>query len=170
MGKHENPKDKKIKLEEWKGKGVDWLAITLWNTRRELEKAKSNIGFYRQKSFREQARNDVDYYVVEKANEAMADALISNGIRPTKLRITYEGRDCDNCDVKEEEGAWECFECEPNQTYTTTLAFYTYLISGRTLEGITAQFEQVEYDLIKVVDERTGEIIGEWRRTETSDD
>lgn len=169
----EYKEQRKLKLEEWEGKGVEWCANQLWNARRELEKTRRAKTWEREQRWREQAKYNIDYWAVKRANENMADVLEKNGIRPTKLRITYYEADCENCPSNgSENGEWDCYGCgeefdgyaiyERQKIYTADIAFYTYMISGSKLEGITAQFENMEYHLIKVVDERTGEIIGEW--------
>lgn len=164
-------KERKLKIEEWTRKGAEWCATQLWNARKALSDERER---YR-KLRHERAESDVNYYILEQSNEIMARVLADNGIRPARLRITYLDCDClhcpDNGDIYGED-AWDCAGCgtkidgetwrKREAEVTESLAFYTYTIDGGYLRGVTSLFEEKEYDLLKIVDERTGEIIGEW--------
>lgn len=164
-----NAEQKKLKLEEYKDKGLEWCAKTLLATKEEAAGLRAQLKTVE----REKRQENTDYFALKEANDAMAEVLEKNGIRPTRLRITYIETDCENCpfysDEDDERDCWGCGETYrgsivrgKEKICTQGVGFYTYLIDGNFLKGITAQFENVEYDLIKVVDERTGEVIGEW--------
>ena len=161
-------KERKLKIEEWTRKGAEWCAAQLWNARKALSDEREH---YR-KLRHEIAESNVDYYILEQSNEIMARVLADNGIRPARLRITYLDCDCLHCPDNYEEEAWDCAGCgveidgeiwrKHEVEVTESLAFYTYTIDGGYLRGVTSLFEEKEYDLLKIVDERTGEVIGEW--------
>lgn len=167
---------RKQKLEEWVGKGAEWCATQLWQTRRNLEKARRRETEARHEKWKLQAQSDIDYHALTRANATMANVLRENGIRPTKLRITYVDADCENCeyyDRDEERCTDEFGGCDDDYLYkkqicTTSISFYTYLISGDRLDGITAQFEDKHYSLIKVVDERSGDVLFELKDEEAT--
>lgn len=168
-------KERKLKIEDWAQKGAEWCATQLWNARKALSDERDKSKRYYLERNHARAERNVNDHILKQSNEIMARVLADNGIRPTRLRITYLDCDCFHCPNNGNiygEDAWDCAGCgeeingeiwrEREVEVTESLAFYTYTISGGYLRGITSLFEEKEYDLLKIVDERTGEVIGEW--------
>lgn len=176
--------NKKEQIAEWTQKGAEWCATQLYEARRYLTKERrKNTEIHKELKHLE-AQSMVDNDILRHSNKIMSEVLEENGIRPTRLRITYLCRDCDHCDYGEwDDDDHECHCSEigwynfPNcdeliggdivrgaeKAVTESIAFYTYKIDNGFLSGITGLFEhKYGYDLVKVVDEKTGEIIGEW--------
>lgn len=168
-------KDKKSKIAEWTAKGTEWCAKQLWEARKVNQRTENEKQVWKRKAMHSWSQQKVDVYLLEAANANMANVLRENGIKPTRLRVTYISRDCDNCECKPEDGYESdvCFNCgdiwngrphwEEESEHIESISFYTYSINNGYLSGITSQFNSVrDYYLRKVVDERTGEVIGEW--------
>lgn len=156
-------KERKAQIEEWKAKGAEWCAAQLYSAREQLSKEKERRRSEHEKSM----KNIFDShfrYPLEKANECMATVLQENGIRPVRLRLTYKYSDCDSChESYGEEAPCAYGYCNQTETVTESVGLYTCFIDGSgTLEGITSQFETEKFDLLKAVDERTGEVIYEF--------
>ena len=98
----------------------------------------------------------------------MATVLQENGIRPVRLRLTYLYRDCESCQESDgEEPPCAFHDCDRVEKVTESVGLYTCFIDGSgTLKGITSQFRTEKFDLLKAVDERTGEVIYEYNQTE----
>lgn len=153
---------KQEQFEKWKKKGIEWCLERLWVARNENKDARKNVSEAYHKISQLRAENDIGFYVMKRANELMAKVLKEHGIFPTKLRLTFIEKDCE---LWQSEGWCEnwCEDCgiEP-KTYIKEMSFYTYSIEENVLCGITADFKEKQYDLLKAVDVKTGEVIGEW--------
>ena len=148
--------------KEWMDKGPEWCAENLWKARKELTKVRNYLRTERNLRWRDAVNfHSMDW--LKDANENLATVLEHNGIRPTPLRVTYIGRDKAVCKECYDEHCF-CDECEEGlETRTESMSFYTYLLTDDKLSGITSKFEYVRnVDVIKITDERTGEIIAEW--------
>ena len=171
-------KNKAGQISEWIGKGAEWCANQLYLARMQRSEAyERNRNLEKEvRTLRSRVHNDL--YILERANKIMADVLGENGIRPTRLRITYLDTDCVHCPCRgsEDGEGWDCLGCgeevngtiirETEKEVTESIAFYTYKIDDGMLQGITSHFEESEqYDLLKAVDEKTGEVLGEWEVT-----
>lgn len=148
--------------KEWVDKGSEWCAERLWEARNNLTKVRNELREERDKRWSDNVIDFHSRYLLKDANENLATVLEHNGIRPTLLRVTYIGRDkafCEECDED-----FFCEDCKEGlETRTESMSFYTYLLAGDKLSGITSKFEHVKnLEVIKITDERTGEIIAEW--------
>lgn len=149
-------------IAEWMKKEPIWLAEQLWSARKNAKNAREEVSEYREKLWKLERQND-SVNEIQEANKIMADVLEQNGIRPTRLRLTYIFHDCDNCKYDEDDW-YVCDNCDEEKEYVESISFYTYKVHDGFLEGITSQFKEEEYELVKLVDERTGEVIGEWKK------
>ena len=149
-------KDKQKIFEQWRGKGIEWVMQRLWveknENRERIERMKiRHSGLL---------RPDFDK-MYEKANENMAKVLSEVGVKPDRLRITWEEPDCSCCD---DNGTYQCvFEdgiC-PMKKVVGTISLYTYKIDDDYLKGITAAFKNAEYSVFKVEDMNTKAVIYE---------
>ncbi len=167
--------DRKGKIAEWTAKGAEWCAKQLWEARKANHRTAEHKRQWKNEAMRAWAQQNVDVHVLERANKNMVEVLEKNGIRPIPLRVTYLDRNCADCEYGPEWGSdefncWNCGEVyggrphwEEEKEWTRSISFYTYCIDGEYLSGITSQFDEVDgYFLKKIVDERTGEVIGEW--------
>ena len=147
--------------KEWMDKGPEWCAEKLWEARNNLTKLRNELRSARCRVWSDNVMDFHSRHFLKEANENLAAVLEHNGIRPTPLRVTYIGRDtdfCENCDDP------FCIDCEEGlEKRTESMSFYTYFLADDKLSGITSKFEYVKnLDVIKITDERTGEIIAEW--------
>ena len=167
MGKHD--KTRSEVMPEWEAKGTKWLAEQLWSAKKATERAKENARSY-ERAYHKELAKDREVYALRDANRLMATVLRDNGIKPTRLRVTYIDCDCLNCPgYGGEDGEWDCLGCgetyngetirQTEAKFIESIGFYTYRIRGNEMEGINAVFEKKEYEVIKVVDEKTGEVI-----------
>lgn len=169
-----NDMRKKAKVEEFMSKGVKWCAEKLYIARRENESLRQSE-YRRHLENYKQSHEAEECKVVKAINERMATLLIENGIRPVRLRITYRDCDCEHCENNGniEGQEWGCYFCgtdeygdgeifrEKEIIITTTESFYSYELAGNKLAGITGLFEAKDYDVIKVVDINTNEVLYE---------
>lgn len=150
---------KQEQIEKWKEKGIEWCANALWEARKRCTEHHS----YGAREHCEEVGEWEEWKTLDRRNSELANALLENGIRPEKLRITYkfswcECNDCWNEDV-------DCDECSCNQTeiVTKNMSLYSYTITDGFMDGLLADFNTLEnLELLKVVNAKTGEIIGEW--------
>ena len=150
------------KIEQWKEKGIDWLCSQLWNARTQCHNARIETR-HAEANYRSARAEISAAREVLQINENLARVLEQNGIRPTRLRLTYTscGADIDTYDCCD----GDCDICRAYIKGTGTYSFYDYDISeGKyqsavTITGITAKFKQLNLNVLKVVDERTGEVI-----------
>lgn len=147
--------------KEWVDKGAEWCAERLWEARKKLTKLRDELRYSEKQRWSNNVMDAHSRYLLKDANENLATVLEHNGIRPTPLRVTYIGRNkdfCENCDDH------FCIDCEEGlEKRTESMRFYTYFLADDKLSGITSKFEYVRnLEVIKITDERTGEIIAEW--------
>lgn len=148
------------------GKGEEYLAGKLFDARAENNELRNMISKFRMDRF----SASEEAFRLRKINYNLAKVLQDVGIRPTKLRITYQVDDCPNCEYAHTDDGytWECNDFPdvgcPQKTIVETESFYDYSISDDGMSGITAGFGSEEYDVLKVVDERTGEVIYERKK------
>lgn len=168
-----NDMSRSVKINEFKSKGLEWCATKLFYARKENESLRNNKQIYKNETY--QLRHEAsECRVVKAINARMANLLIENGIRPVRLRITYKDCDCEHCENNGEiEGQeWNCYGCgeenddgevfrEKEIIITTTESFYSYELAGNKLAGITGLFEAKDYDVIKVVDMNTNDVLYE---------
>lgn len=162
-------KGRKAQIEEWKAKGAEWCATQLYSAREQLSKEKELRRSDRINMIRTNFFDSCFPSPLERANDCMATVLQENGIRPVRLRLTYLYRDCESCQESYGERVPCAFhDCDQElETVTESVGLYTCFIDGSgTLEGITSQFKTEKFDLLKAVDERTGEVIYEYTQTE----
>lgn len=152
--------DRKEKIQEWQAKGAEWCAVQLWATREQLAKEKEAKRQLHGKLM-ERIFESESQYLLAHENLCMATVLQENGIRPVKLRLTYLYRDCEQCSASYgNEPTCEFYECDSEEKVIESVSLYTYSIDGKgNLKGITSQFKVENYNLLKAVDERTGEVI-----------
>lgn len=149
-------KDKQKIFEQWREKGIEWVMQRLWVEKNE-NREQINRMEIRHRSL---LRPDFDK-MYEKANENMAKVLSEVGIKPDRLRITWEEPDCSCCD---DNGTDQCYFEEyicPMKKVVGTISLYTYKIDDDYLRGITAAFESAEYSVFKVEDMNTKAVIYE---------
>lgn len=156
-------------VENLKGKGEEYIARKLFEAKREIIELDSRL----------RERNVAAEYDKQEAkalreiNSNLAYILERNGIRPKLLRITYQNEDCANCEYgfyvdpygtgtemqcSCEEEDYDC----PMKTDVSTNSFYDYAIEDGELTGIAYNFNLESYDVIEVVDEKTGKSI--WKK------
>lgn len=148
-------KDKQQIFEQWREKGIEWVMQRLWVEKNENRERIERMGI----RHRNLLRPDFDK-MYEKANENMAKVLSEVGIKPDRLRITWEEPDCSCCDDNENDQC--CFDslC-PMKKVVGTISLYTYKIDDDYLRGINAAFENAVYSVYKVEDMSTKAVIYE---------
>ena len=153
-------------IAAWKEKGLDWLCNQLWNARIACKKAKSYERIVNNKMAEMQADIAVAR-TIKKVNSNLSKILHINGIRPTRLRLTYyccDADDHDTCDG-------DCDGCRDYKKAIGVYSFYDYEISPEKygldycINGITADFVGFCMTVEKVIVEDTGEIL--YQSTET---
>lgn len=148
------------KIEQWKEKGVDWLCTQLWNARTQCHNARIETQ-HAEANYRSARAEISAAREVTRINENLAKVLEQNGIRPTRLRLTYMSCGAETHDYCD----GDCDGCRDYIKSTGTYSYYDYDISeGKyqsavIISGITAEFKRLNLDVLKVVDERTGEVI-----------
>lgn len=149
-------KDKQKIFEQWREKGIEWVMQRLWVEKNENRERIERMEIRHSGLL----RPDFDK-MYEKANENMAKVLSEVGIKPDRLRITWEEPDCSCCD---DNGTYQCvFEdgiC-PMKKVVGTISLYTYKIDDDYLRGINAAFENADYSVFKVEDMNTKTVIYE---------
>ena len=160
-------RDKKEWVDEWISKGIEWCANTIWKDRQQKNELRKEVTELRKINRQLEYRNNEGFRILNDENNNLALILKRNGIKPVRLRLTYMTANEDLCGDCED---WECTGC-PNYNKTVeSEEFYFYAISTKTnwnelhdeLEGITGRFrDRCIFDLLKVVDDRTGDIIWE---------
>lgn len=158
---------KQEKIAEWKAKGIDWLANQLWQQRNNHIDMNKRYGQLESRLWHVKAENEV-VEIIKQQNFNIARILEESGIKPTKLRITYQEKDCHDC---EDYDGQDCvsdfpdYECCPKKRIVQTVSFYAYRVDAGVLTGIVSDFKtRNEYDVLKIVDERTGE--GIWEKAD----
>lgn len=164
---------KSDKVCEFMSKGVEWCAAKLYDAREENESLRREVQRYRNQVYQENHELE-ECEIVKAINMRMANLLIENGIRPVRLRITYKDCDCVHCENNGniEGQQWNCYGCgselyngevirEKEIVITTTESFYSYELAGNKLAGITGLFEAKDYDVIKVIDMNTNDVLYE---------
>ena len=159
----ENTKKEKFR-EKWMSKGIDDAVNRLWTLQSELNQLANSC-----KEIRKNAEiNEVIACRLRVENERLKDVLQENGIRPKRLLVEYFKEDCENCDHSYYEdyntpqcGAeenWEGEECTYKKVIET-MSFYTYQIDDDELWGINSDFEEANFDVVKITDENTGRVV-----------
>ena len=158
-------------IESMKGKGEEYLASKLFDVRADNIELRRDISYGRQQDIR--CHEEADR--LETINRNLAMILEKNGIRPVQLRIKFTTEDCSACEYGfRSEWEWECAnEDDPNhdcpeKTILTSEAFYYYNIEDDELTGIISDFTNESYDVLEVVDERTGKTI--WKKPKEKKD
>lgn len=160
--------DRKNKIDEWKAKGLEWCTTQLWNAKQEIKKDANYIENLQRKLRDCEADCEKSYFIVKNANDNLMQILKDYGIRPTRLTVTFEEKNCEHCNKDryqcEEESVyyWEDI-CDNKVRFVKEISFYVYEIADDYLSGINALFEDVEYDLLKVVNSSTGEVLYEYK-------
>ena len=156
-------------LESMKGKGEEYLASRLFDALADIRTMRQELSRKRQ----EETKYYEEYVSVYKVNQNLAIVLEKNGVRPVPLRIRYTTEDCSACDYAYRDPydynmEWQCgnednpnYDC-PEKTILTSATFYTYYIEDDELSGIISDFTNESYDVLEVVDERTGKTI--WKK------
>lgn len=161
---------KQEKIAEWKAKGIDWLANQLWLQRNRHLEMNQNLNTVERELRQVKSENEITQ-TVKQQNRNLAKILEENGIRPAQLRITYQEKDCKGCKFGSDlgSGEYDCYsdfqdyEYCPKKKIVETVSFYTYKIDNDVICGILNTFDgRGEYDVLKVVDCKTGEVI--WER------
>lgn len=150
---------KQAQIEKWKEKGIEWCANALWEARNRC----IDHHRYSASKHREEAGEWEEWKTLNRRNSELANALLENGIRPEKLRITYKFSWCECAECWNDEV--DCDECDSQQTeiVTKSMSLYSYTITDGFMDGLLADFNTLEnLELLKVVNAKTGEIIGEW--------
>lgn len=158
-------KTKQEQINEWIGKGAEWLAKKLYTADRnnktlleQLQRYKYNYG-----------RND-DFNALKMANKNMARIIQDNGIRPTHLTVKYIATDCKNCPYEPDplfgRDAEKCNQTRydgdcPMTSGAVSRGFYFYEVDDEGFSGITSLFASKDYDAVKVINDTTGEVIYE---------
>ena len=149
------------KIEEWVGKGAEWCATKLWESRQIARETRAQFNSMRNEIFSEGTKVDM----LKEVNRNMASVLGDAGIPVTPITVSYLERNCEKCEYwyGEDEGCMFYGECVgPTKRTVETLKMYDLKatedeIAGR-LEGISTQFRDVDIDMvISVTDSRTGE-------------
>lgn len=155
--------NRKAEIENFTKKGVDWCAEKLYEARRNNKKAIEDMR--RSIKLMEVDKEHVGDLLLREANRNMAKLLGENGIKPTKLIVTYIDKRCDDCECDEcDDCEYEYLDEEESHAIEAVLsvAFYDFWTDGSTLHGISATFEDLEFqNLLKVIYAKTGEVIFE---------
>ena len=166
MGRPKKRKtDKQQLISEWVEKGAEWCANKLYEERRAKEKINDRNEWLKSALRHEQCVNE-EIYTLREVNRNMSKVLQDCGVFPTKLRVTYKESYCEKCDwYSEFEGCtayyWDDETCVL-RTFVETFSFFWYQIQDNTLSGITSALKNfMESEILKIVDEKTGEVIFE---------
>lgn len=167
-------KSKKEQIAEWIARGPEWLAGKLYEEKL-LTKRLAKRRYRSRPTYYEEVA------ALEKANETMAQVLEDNGIRPTHLTVQFIEADCENCEFKgdedDDEPNYDCYytridgEC-PYRKDVISRGFYSYVVSDGLFEGITSIFTKERFEAVKVINDRTGEVVYEFsqnKRDEAAD-
>lgn len=173
-----NDMSKSVKINEFKSKGVDWCASKLYDARKENEALRASEHRHQIELYQSRHEKD-EVNTLKTINNRMAQLLIENGIRPVRLRITYRDRDCEHCENYDDRDDinFDCMGCgqeySDGRVYynneiitTTTEPFYSYELSGNKLAGITGLFQSKNYNVVKVVDLNTNDVLFEEKEEE----
>lgn len=168
--------DRKAQIEEWSEKGAKWCASKLYEARADNREFLNRIS----EDFDDRVKDILQgkNNTLKEVNDNLKTVLEENGIRPTKLRVYYQSFDCQNCSKGERyEGRWICGNEDPwwedncpVRNHVDSISFYTYAIDNGYIEGITSKFKRIRIDAIKIVDERTGEVLCNYMGDEQNDD
>ena len=148
-------------VEELASKGAEWCAKRLYEVKAELEETRERL-------MREQNTNS-RYLMnknIEQANNNLASVLEEMGVRPTRLRVYYLRKPCEDCEDIDREWWEDCQTCDLRSDYVETTSWYTYQIKDGLIAGILSNFEDGEFDCYKIVNEKTGEVLYESEESE----
>lgn len=156
-------KKRQEQINDWIGKGAEWLAKKLYNATRDNNTLSERLQQYRYNH----GCND-DFEAIKTANKNMAKVIQDNGIRPTHLTVKYMTNDCKSCPYEPGPGqdAEECNRTQweeacPLTSGAVSRGFYFYEVDDEGFDGITSLFESANYDAVKVINDNTGEVIYE---------
>lgn len=160
--------EKKEKIREWVEKGAEWCAERLWTVQQECNRAKKSEKRHRYDRIKKVKEQEIDCTLLLKANDNLRKLLELNGIRPTRLRVTYVARSCIGCPyVKDAECRLSWDECDYGwENVVETISYYDYKIEGGYLAGITSTFENTGLSVLKVVDVNSEEVLYEEEQDE----
>lgn len=161
------------KKAEWSAKGLEWCVNKLWLDRQETARLKATFNDavrYRHYTSAIEQENEV----LKDANKKLKTVLEDRNITPDRLRITYQDKDCENCEYWDaDEGctAWADYDedCK-HKNIVETVSFYTYKIDDGFITGIRKDLKEAGYDLLKAVDTKTGEVLYEYEGDEEDSD
>ena len=148
------------KIEEWVGKGAEWCASKLWESRKSEQEARAENRRMRY----ERSADSSQVTILEEINANMASVLSDAGIPTIPITVEYLEPNCKKCEDwhGEDEGCMcygECFG--PTKRTVETYTMYDLKVTedeiAGILEGISTQFRDVNIDMvISVTDSRTG--------------
>ena len=162
-------KEKKAEtIKEWEIRGAEWCATQLWNAKKKSETDRAGleryINYWKDKADEFEGRANTQKEL-ERVNERLKDILSDNGIRPTKLRLEYIAKECEvgECDADE---CWSYEDCDFCVEKVSVLSWYDYEITDGVIEGILSNFEDKRLNCLKIVNERTGEVLYQYETKE----
>lgn len=158
--------ERKKTIDEWKAKGLDWCAEQLWIWRNKADERKREIEKFEFEKWCKKSEYECDCDLLKDANQTLKCVLEDYGIRPTRYTITYIACCQDSC----EELYPECDNCYSMKTYMKDISLYSFVIEEDFMTAVNAMFEEVEYDVLKVVNNTTGQVIYEYKEDEEEDE
>lgn len=158
-------------------KGDEWLAGKLFDERAKAQELREEIRLKNNDLVR-RSLYVAEESVIRKINRNLADVLEENGVRPHRYRITYEVKNCAACDSWEYDDRVDEYHCSDFfryndddcvfDTIVETIPFYSYKIVNDELKGIVSDFSKRDFDVVKLADETTGEIV--WERDDEEEE
>ena len=171
MSKYKNakPENKQKQIQEWQERGAEWCAKRLWEARNRI----SVLERARYERYYSDAEETVDMHTLCNANRRLAQALKAEGVKPQRLIIIFKDGGC--IDESNENDCWimlgkECTGCKYYKEWqsTRTLTFYTWEINEGMLNGITKEFEDLSFEVVSVIDEKTKTVL--WQAPKETDE
>lgn len=169
-------KTKEQRIEEYKTKGVEWLAKRLASVTDSCYRLEAELN----KVYKERSEAEAKAHHILQENANLAEVLQANGIRPKQLIVEYLERDCGRCNHGVSYDGDEDYSCgDPMSAHwgeceykavIETVSFYTFRIDGESIEGIISDFSDSSFDVVSVKDAVTGETIYEASDDDKEDD
>lgn len=154
--------EKQETLNRWVNeKGAKWLAERLWQARNDIKKKIDECPYRRYISISDE---------VDHANNRMAEVLLENGIKPTKLLVEYQDCCCEGpCPMFEEDPlnvdpydeSDGCDGCDKLGKRIHRFSFWSYEVENGELTGITTKLKEMNMDCIKIIMEDSGTVLYE---------
>lgn len=153
--------NRKESMDEWIAKGAEWIAKQLWIARKQNKELREE----RNKDYFCKRGDDAEKRQLQNENSQMARVIKEYGIKPIPVVIEYRDTHCKFRDVDDFEclDFGDCDDCEHYMTEQCVKTFYLYSFSANDgdFSGITANFGEVNLDVVQIRDTRNGNILYE---------